>query len=283
MCNARLAGDLLEKAVCDYLLKLGLNCRSLERLNRLNSKDGELKDINVDVLRGILPIDADYFSIASDNDGRNGIVGDIIIGNANGDIVSVSCKKNNVSIKHQRPVTLWKHLNMQDRRRIEEYKRKYNKIVGRFYKYCREKRFKKFADIKGGAKVKMFREVNELVAETLLSSSKKEVIEFMKYLLSLKEPNLYILHYSESKNIVSLYKTWFDFRDDGEDLRIRVLSNTMMELTFQGVKLLLRVHNASSRILPTISLKYDTKLCDKKKYLFEARDNIKLIEESFVA
>lgn len=261
MSKSRLSGDLIEKTLCDVFGKMGLECSSPVRLSRLQAKIGGISNENLlspitEKVSRILPAGANKFSISSDRDGVHGVVSDVIV-HGDGLDIGISCKRNNFSIKHQRPLGLHKHLALSDES-ASEYKRKYKEITTAFYDECCKQGWGLFRDVPSERKSTLYKDVNELVKDTITAASGEQQTALMNYLIS-KEDNGYILYVGQSEDDVRLYKyEWGSMRGiksvDWKDEQ----QPSMIVLHTDGVKLCLRLHNASSRVTKIVSLKYDT-------------------------
>jgi hypothetical protein len=263
MSKSRLSGDVIEKTLCDVFSKLGLECTSVDRLTKLHTKVGGytpqhlLKPIS-EKISHIIPKDASTFSISSDHDGKKGIVSDVII-HGEGSTTGISCKRNNFSIKHQRPQALYKQLGLSDMD-TQEYKTRYASIMNDFYKMCCENGWVYFKDVPVEKKQELYRNVNTLVMKTIISANAEQKTALLNYLIS-RDDHGYVLYVGQQDNDVRLYRyNWGDVMQiksvDWKD--IETASTILVET--DTIKISLRLHNASSRITKVVSLKYDTSI-----------------------
>lgn len=274
MNRSRLAGDLVEKTLCDVFRRLGLECSSPSRLHHLQMKVGHyandklMRPITCKVSR-ILPTDARSFTISSDHDGKHGIVSDVIVHGENGSQVGISCKRNNFSIKHQRPQALGKHLALGEAHALD-YKDRYKGITTSFYDECVKNDWRVFRAVPRDDKQDLYRRVNELVKTTIMESTEKQHAHLLNYLVS-REDRGYVLHVGLDETEVRLFKYHWGALNSIQSVywKNREKNSTMIVLDASSLQLNMRLHTASSCISRSISLKYDTTIVDMDKICHE--------------
>jgi hypothetical protein len=281
MAKSRVSGNELEGFVCGMLQQLRLTCRTPERLAKIVAGGGSQRPLPKgceklpDKIAAIVPLGASCFDVSSDHDGVRGITSDIIVRDeVLHTQIGISCKRNNFSIKHQRPGALARHLGLEPSN-AAEYMTAYKHITGSFYEECRREGVVTFPAVHEERKRALYREVNALVAHTIASAEADQQARMIRYILSLDEALMFgteatnfIMHWDDKKqdDAVKLYKLCIEHvgRVDSihwEENTIRIDSG--------DVKLSLRLHNASSRITKSVSLKYDTKIVNKEFLLQE--------------
>lgn len=197
-----------------------------------------------------------HYKLTSEYEGKNGSVADIVLVDDQGDKFPISCKKNNMSVKHQRPSNLDKQLHLTDddssKYRLE-YKQVndefYNKIkeCGTFNKICRE------------IKDQLYTQVNDVVMKYINDANTTSVQAFYKFLLSVEEK--FILQYNDNAKQLTLYDN-INVQQPTKMVAKKKNDNYLIVECDNGVTLSLRLHNASSKVTKSLSLKYDTKILD---------------------
>lgn len=273
MANSRTSGDILEGLLCEVFESLQIECKTPDKRDKIYEKkknvatnlQEEVKtEIKNSIKKIITPDEGKIYHLTKDNDGKKGITSDIkIYDSSNSNIISISCKRNNHSLKHQRPGALPKHLKLSDELSAK-FKEEYKNITQQFYKECNNDNNKiyLFKDCTLENKNKLYKDVNELVATYLIKSSYEQKLSFIKYLLSMNDENLYILHYSDKSKKANLYKynTSTMTSDINDSIEISRKEHNYIIIKWNNLIIQLRLHNASSRITKSISLKYDTTL-----------------------
>jgi hypothetical protein len=171
--------------------------------------------------------------------------------------MGISCKRNNGSVKHQRPRALIQQMSLAIS--IEtEYKAEYDKLVKQFYDECTEAKRTMFNKV-GGAKTKLYADINALVCKYIHSAPDENKLALVKFILSASESNMVVLHYNDKKKALRLLKLQTSL-ETIDSFSIQSVSSNTLQITCNNVKLSLRIHNAKKDITPSVSLKYDSKV-----------------------
>ena len=193
----------------------------------------------------------------SDSFGMKGDVTDIRIKSGT-KTLNISCKNNNTSVKHQRPGTTPEHFGLQNNDNLSKiFKVRYSEINSNFYLESKSKNLnlKYYNEIEEKKKTKyLYNPICNLVSEFINSNSSKGDI-YQKFLLGhtdytqiiLNKKNIEIKEFSNlpKSNLVSSF----------------INNNGHIIVDFHNsIILSMRLHNASSKITETGSLKFDTKI-----------------------
>jgi len=287
MANSRTSGDILEGLLCEVFESLQIECKTPDKRDKIYEKkknvatnlQQEVKtEIKNTIEKIITPDEGKNYHLTKDNDGKKGITSDIkIFDSSNANIISISCKRNNHSLKHQRPSALPKHLQLSDEL-TSKYKDEYKTITQHFYKDCNVNQIALFKDCDPENKTKLYKDVNELVATYLSKATYEQKLAYIKYLLSMNDENLYILHYSDRTKKANLYKyntantpnavntanaaktanSTKTSSDEPQSIDVSTKDNNYIVIKWNNLTIQMRLHNASSRITKSVSLKYDT-------------------------
>jgi hypothetical protein len=274
---SRKSGNALEYIVCKSLNDYSIcahNHATTEKLKKLKvdydflrSKDNayDHQDQKVTKLHKIfdhLGIDKHCtYTINHDSKGSAGETADIVLhdmqyGYA---VAKFSVKHNNLSMKHQRVNKLWLQTRMsQDDK--DEFIKEYKEINDKYYSVWKAQGLRLFRDVDIVEKFALYKELNELTRAWLLKDSEylRHYIEFvldydpLKYILKWCPRSETITTMSLADNMRTLIGDLSKVEIDHEESFLRI------HLKPTSVIIRARMHNASSRITPTISLKYDT-------------------------
>lgn len=265
MPKPRESGDQLEVALCILLDSLQLKCTTPEKRDKLYAcynNINQTNGINQITLRSavssILPNDPTHFYMTQDNDGTRGITSDIYVCNTTTSI-GISCKRNNLSIKHQRPRALIQHLMLSKETELE-YKTEYDKLIGNFYNTANTAKHILFNQV-GESKHKLYSDINELACKYISAAADENKLHLIKFMLSANEKNSFILHYNDKKKSFKVCQLAKSI-DTIESFNVTCVKTNYLEIECNTIKFVLRIHNASSRITKEVSVKYDTKLLD---------------------
>lgn len=199
------------------------------------------------------------FEFTTDNDGKSGVTADIKVrveslGEEN--TINLSLKRNNHSVKAQRPSGLHKQLPPAGATRY---------IAGydRFKKYWLKRlaQYKLFSEIPEPERAKIYESFNHLYAKFINEYQPAEAL--LTFLLSNDEPNRFMLEWNDAKRKLSVYNC--SKVQTPTTVYAEVRKNFITLEFFDAdatpfVELSLRLHNASSRITEGFAIKYDTKI-----------------------
>ncbi len=261
--NSRKSGDLFEYKFATYLLNKGLIFNdeySKQKYINLKNKTSENDNINNinDALNKIFNIkhfkNYTIIKFTKDNDGQKGIVSDINIYDVHDNYIGFSCKVNNISIKHQRPSSLNKQIGMNEHTEI---------LFKNEYKICNDKWYNKiknqitFNKIDKNDKTIMYSEINNIVFKYLNKMTSDEIKFYYNFLINYDK--IYVLKHNTIKKKLLLYD-YVNKTQPTKILSIEIIKQYIYILFDNNIKIKLRIHNASSKITKSLSLKYDTRI-----------------------
>lgn len=175
--------------------------------------------------------------------------------------INISLKRNNHSIKHQRPSNLGRQLQMTVT--VIEYNLRYKNLNDKWFKLFN---VDKFSEISKIDKFRMYTEFNNLYAH-YININQDCRYQYINFLLANNIQNKYIMEWKDTKNHLLIYdcKT-LNYPDV---MYAEVDGNNIILEFFIGddlpyITLKLRLHNASKYITNSLSLKYDTTIIDIK-------------------
>lgn len=204
-----------------------------------------------------------FFEVVDDHLGRVGISSDVYLYLECGEKVGISLKRNNVSIKSQRPGGIGKQMNF-----TKEEKKLYKK---EYHNLCLDIRQKHLIDkisyneLNFKNKNDMLFKVNSLYFTWIKSSSEENKRFFIKFLLGDAD---YIIKLDKLDN-VNMYKTRIDQTSIISHLYVK--NHLLFIKLNDGINLKLRLHTASLKISKTLSFKYDTTICNFDSFAKECQ------------
>lgn len=173
------------------------------------------------------------------------------------DALKLSIKNNNTYVKHQRPNKLYMQLDLGSRD-ADRFKAQYRAINDRYYNMW--KHLKTWDKVPTTQKFRMYEEVNQLTLRWI-GYSPSRLTKYLSFVLDVSDPQKYILKWAPSANdfVVIRYDPC-DFSVKGANkAKLLMRDSSFIEIHMAGgVVIALRIHNASSRITETLSLKYCT-------------------------
>lgn len=266
--KSRVSGDIFEYAIVDYLEDKNINPvdnYTRTKGKKLYSKYDQLTVAQRVSYRNKINKAFNYilssnenmnsYQLLTDNQGKLGESSDIFI-NTNKRQIKISCKNNNLSLKHQRPSSLPAQINMNYKDSLE-FKKKFSRLNEHYYTLFKDVEY--FNRLTKDDIYEMYSDINELISEYL----QKYLIEanknsFLEFLLSYS-PNKFIFQWlekSNSLNVIDLdssYSTPIKISFNLNYIYIRLDNESLISM---------RLHTASSKITKSLSLKYDTKIND---------------------
>lgn len=221
--------------------KYHTDSKSLIKL--INGKiDNALKDIATDKLK--------QYELMKDTAGSRGDSSDIKFKSINDKLINISCKRNNTSIKHQRPNSVHNQLSLNDEA-SKSFKEKYSALNKKWYDKLKNNLH--FDEMTSESKMNLYTEFNELTTSYIKNTNIKKFIEF----LTSKGENKYIAHWNDKSNKLRIYTC----KDIVAKLKDIVVDNNYITIKlYNDVNISMRLHTASKRITKTLSLKYDTQI-----------------------
>ena len=275
--RCRLVGNALEYAVCRSLLRNNIapiDNVTRDKIKRLEVSHNALAEPDQTFQRKLSKMDAvikhlgmcnddkdsstNTFKLIMDASGAKGDTADVIVYGREGNVLhKLSVKNNNTSIKHQRPNKLYLQLGLAGDD-ATEYQTAYKAINTKYYEMWRG-RVGGFADVTFEEKTQWYREINELT-KTWLLKDPAHVDRYLRFVLDI-DPDKIIVRWNpkpgkESIDLIKYDETAFSDLDS-----LNISDSSFFYLTFKdGKRIKMRLHNASSRITRTLSLKYDTSI-----------------------
>ena len=268
--NSRPSGDILEYYFAHTLCLLKVKPsdeytkeKLIWLLEKVDASDNTTLKLRINLLKKISkfiqPLQVESFSLLKDTSGIRGDTTDIRLTTANGDI-NISLKRNNKSVKHQRPSNLSAQLGTND-----NYKLTYRALNAKWYNELQANEI--FNNVPADRKILMYREFNKLYARHV-NNNQQCRNTFTDFLLSNSIQNKYIVEWNSVKGTVHVYDckalnyphTMWAMRVDDTNIMLELFDTDDVPY----VALNLRLHNASGRITKTLSIKYDTKILNMK-------------------
>jgi len=268
MIKSRLNGDRFEYIIAKLYYDNGLKFYDLKSETKFKKLEDKYKNnfdekINNNELENIFNKENiwkyDKIKFTNDCDGISGNVADIELYKNNDEKIGLSCKVNNISIKHQRPSSLYKQCNFDDMY-SELYKEEYKKYNDKWYENTKDKIT--FDKIDKDEKFKLYGDFNQLTKKYLEKISDIQTQSFYKFLISYE--HIYVIHHDSKNNKISIYnycKTKLPTKINS----ISIKDNHLKILFDNDININLRLHNASKTITKSLSLKYDTKVLNIDK------------------
>lgn len=263
--KSRKSGDLFEYKLAKYLTDKGLilddeyTKNKYIKLKNNISKNDNINDVNnaLDKICNILHFtNYKIIKFTKDNDGKNGTVSDIEIYNSDKNCIGFSCKVNNISIKHQRPSSLYIQSKMNSQN---------SNIFKQEYKICNDKWYNKlkncitFNKIEDIDKMEMYKEINTVIFKYLKIMTYAEIKFYYNFLIHYEK--VYVIKHDVIKKKLILYD-YINKTQPSKILSIEIEKQYIYILFDNNIKIKLRLHNASKTITKSLSLKYDTTIID---------------------
>jgi hypothetical protein len=256
--NSKKNGDLFEYMFCAALNSRGITCIKGESTVKKWASTFKIDEScvsNIDTfLSGLNKINS--YELTSHTDGKNGVSSDVRLNMEEKQSVGISLKKNNISIKAQRPSSLHKQMGLQI---SDQYKMNYKTLESQVWNEIKNKT--RYNEIEPGKKSEILKRFNDLYYNRIKNATYLEQSKFITFLLGDSD---YIIKWEKNGNI-SVFKTF------NEMVLVSIINITktgnyiFMDLS-NGIKLKLRLHTASSCIKKNLSLKYDTTFCNIIEY-----------------
>lgn len=268
---SRLSGDIFEYYFAHTLWLSGiqpLDSFTREKIRRLSSHLGSDRDIDVSSRKALMKavskfisstlIGATAFIMMPDTSGKNADATDIRITSTCD--YNISLKRNNCSIKHQRPSSLESQLKCKD----NEYKPEYKAMNDKWYSQI--KHHASYCEMDKNTKINMLRDFNNLYAMYINDNqcSRNNLINF---LVSNEVPNKYIVKWTGKGKLTVynctklVYPTTMYATVDDNYITLEFFDaddEPYLEITC-------RLHTAKKEITKNLSLKYDTTIKDIEK------------------
>lgn len=185
--------------------------------------------------------------LCKDTDGCTGNSSDIELHNDT-ELLPISLKNNNISIKHPRCGSMHKHMS---ERKKTAYKEEYKDINAEYLRIFNEGDITTFKEINASVKSEMYKAFRDLLIKILLESAESCRLLF-QFCIGTTYSHQFIIKYE--KNEIRIFK----YRElDFDHVKIKKISDNTFHMTVSGITLKFRIHNASSRITSNLSLKYD--------------------------
>ena len=265
--RCRVTGNALEYVAAIALKKRGLhtNQKTLDKILRLEKDNLLLNDSKERMqskLTNFLRIydhleipNTSSFAINADSRGSKGESADIVVYEADKVTCRLSIKHNNCSLKHQRPRAL--HLQLQLNNDLSDtFKTQYYDINDRYYKEWKSKGYENCIDIPFQEKTILYKEINDLTISWLSKDNFAYLKTYLEFLLDFSD-NKYIIKYDLHKNKFILLKYEKTITDDISNIKF-IQKTSFIYIILKNIVVQMRLHTATTKIIPILSLKYDT-------------------------
>lgn len=272
--RCRVTGNAFEYMVCLCLQQrnvLPIDAKTKDKTLRLLTSSERVEDPHkglkleklhslFDSLKVVFP-SATRYELNADNLGAQGDTADIVIHPCN---IKLSIKNNNSFIKHQRANKLYLQLGLTYGD-ASTFQQQYKEINDRYHKMWAG--LSKFKQVKTSDKFAMYVEINKLTMSWL----KKDPVYLKRYLefvLDSMDPNKYIIKWDARRKKMLLLQ--FDQLDQlhlaAAQPTFKIRAGSFLEIGAGDLLVKMRLHNASSRISNTLSMKYSTTIhaCEDK-------------------
>ena len=180
--------------------------------------------------------------------------------------IGISCKVNNISIKHQRISSLYNQCNFKEEKK-EKFIEEYKKLNNNWYNKIKDKT--NYCNINKEEKNVMFIDFNNLVKKYLKQI--KNIKCYYDFLISYEK--IFVIKYDNKKQQITIIN-YLNINDAKKISKIEV-DNNYINLEFDNkIKIKMRLHTASKSITKSLSLKYDTKIVNTEKIFSEKVFNL---------
>lgn len=226
--------------------------------NKLTIKDKSDFMVTANIIvNSILPrlVDGTCFSLGSDKAGQSGCVADIIIHRECGDI-NLSLKHNNNVVKSQRPSALAKQLGLS----TNEYELAYKHVISKAFDAM--KTYPSFKEARKQVSIQnlLYRPLTDLMLQ-FLKSNMNAITTNKLYAFLTGEQGLIKIIANAKAHSVTIFETIVDVPTTYE---VRLVSDSTIKISFafnhgKNDVFTFRLHTASSKITPQLSIKVDTR------------------------
>lgn len=270
--RCRMTGNALEYAVCNGLQKRkifpmrdGITTNKLKRLKRdFDNVDepSRIKYRKLDRVLDDIGINSKAFpsyELTKESIGHSHAeTADIVLHSTSPQqLIKLSIKHNNDYIKHQRPNKLHLQLGLPPRTACR-FQRSYSDINDRYYSAWSKMGIKKWNMVPAEEKLALYREINNLTVQWV----KRRLSNYLGFVLGPPDPHKYMLRWDPVKNdfiVTRPQSTEHGGNNVVKGATVTLRDNSFVEITLMDSSVVrMRIHNASSRITPTLSLKYTT-------------------------
>lgn len=267
--KSRHVGNMFEYQVCKLLINRNirpLNSFTLSKLERFtNNLEDETKDdsrhrkrrelVNqmLDMMNVRLP-HTTHFEICHDNNGSNGNAADIVLHPSN---IGLSLKNNNTFIKHQRCNKLYIQLGLMEQDAFL-FKQSYQLINNKYVTEWLAKGLSRFNQIQLDQKFELYHEINALTS-FWLSQKREYVYNYLTFVLS---PNTYFVNWDARKKQLVVFK-YNQLPIESSNVHLKITNRSILVIHYDNLCIKMRLHNASSRLTKTLSVKYSV-TCNNK-------------------
>lgn len=265
--KCRWSGNAFEYLVCKCLQDRKIKATDaftkskVVRIKTQNIDKQEIKQVKLNKMMdalGITPKRTPLFSINHDNHGVSGDSSDVVLHPID---LKLSLKNNNNFIKHQRCNKLYLQLGLSPREEAQ-FKKQYKEINDRYYNMWTKKGHTKYHQVDTHEKFNMYSEINALTQQWL-SKDPRHLERYISFVLDLHpNPNKYTIKWDNSRDAL-LVLSHHDINIKKMEMRIR--NNSFLDIKLGDLLVKMRLHNASSRLRKTQSLKYSTSIRDFEK------------------
>lgn len=218
---------------------------------------------NYDSLKHIYDGRQSLFKLNDDNQGVVGDTSDMVIITSR-DVIPISIKYNNDSIKHNRPECLWRQMNMTTCD-ASRFKKNYSDIISDWKHSHKVRGNKLFGDLDDSIKSLIISKVNNLTYNWLLKYYKTNRERFNKFIsFILGKQDCLVIKWSTVKQqfmLISKNELCNKYRNKYHNTIVTRDRHIFVRLDKNNT-LMMRLHTCSSTIFTgeKVNLKYDCKI-----------------------
>lgn len=185
-----------------------------------------------------------YYRLVKDTEGKSGQTDDIkYYSKEKQELFGLSLKRKNNSIKHNRPKSIIDRI-CSDKIIIDKYAKEYKLLNEKYYEKIKDKIYFRNLDNKEN----LYKDFNNLICKYITTYNLEECLYDFIF-----KKSKYILKMLDETHIILKEKSF----DKEDKLIIKTLNYNTLLLKNNSLYAKLRIHTASSKITPTLSLKYD--------------------------
>lgn len=263
--KCRKVGNAFEYMVCRALDSLGVTpgdeftVLKLKRLHKdytiLNESKRTTHAKHAQLCKALRSLKTTFapnttYHLQSDGQGARGCSADLII--TSDPPIRLSIKHNNKYIKHQRCNKLYLQLSL-DEADTRKFRSQYSLINNVYYMKWKNT---KFSNISIEEKFELYREINDLTVKWLKKDHTK-LLNYIAFILDAKKESV-ILHWDPNKGVADVLQHDIVLKEHDSSIEVWTKNSFVYIQIDRKTLIKMRLHNGSSRITPTLSLKYET-------------------------
>ena len=263
------AGELFEYQLGRFLVRQGLVEEGSARLGVIKARHARPfaeRKLDAQLLsfwNKHVDAEKNRFAFKSCNDGCLGDTADIVMWSSARpqDVVSISCKANNTSVKHPRPRTLARRLGRKTPTRFEA---NYDAIIAKHHAVVDAKGYTEFAQLPRRLLDKLYGDVldtwlDELRCDKVTAQQARRLYTFLT-----GNSTFVLVKRQARRDALPRLEVWRRVEAPGpKSLTCTKAAPNALEIRFDnGVGVWCRLHTASRRITRNLSLKFDVSILD---------------------